>query len=49
MQRADIPNFLDILAVTPVRQWSHLDRIYDLKNVPDKPEFTRIETPNLDT
>lgn len=25
MQKANIPNYLDILAITPVRQWSHLE------------------------
>lgn len=28
MLKANIPNYLDILAITPVRQWSHLEWIY---------------------
>lgn len=28
MQQAQIPNYLDILAITPVRQWGNLEKIY---------------------
>lgn len=28
LKEANIPNYLDILAITPVRQWSHLEGIY---------------------
>lgn len=37
MQKANIPNYLDILAITPVRQWSHLESIFGnlLKYTPE--------------
>lgn len=47
MQQADIPHFLDILAITPVRQWSHLDTLYDLKKIPDKLDITDIDSSHI--
>lgn len=37
MQKANIPNYLDILAITPVRQWSHLESMFGdlLKYTPE--------------
>jgi hypothetical protein len=28
MKKANIPNYIDLLTITPVRQWSNLEKIY---------------------
>lgn len=28
LQKARIPNYIHILAITPVRQWSNLEKLY---------------------
>ena len=36
MQKANIPNYIDILAITPVRQWNNLEKIYLANNISEQ-------------
>jgi hypothetical protein len=41
LKEANIPNYIDILAITPVRQWGNLEKIYLNPNLS---EIQKMET-----